>query len=212
MSSLTRSNFRRLFTTTPKFPYLIVQSQQWKHQNVWHPTSVHSQQTIKIPERCFWFLHSWLWTSKCRLKKSLLLRNNDIRLKFWPEIPKDLSLWGNPACYILSRISDIPIATPRIAPQMLKVLALDVKWPGIDRDALNAYQKLWKGHVFQGGFIIYELLKDFTNCRNMSHKAVIFGSTLFCPTALRDHSFSTYAKFSVKLTFLTPWHAHVRKR
>ena len=145
-------------------------------------------------------------------EKSLLLRNNDIRLKFWPEIPKDLSLWGNPASYILSRISDIPIFTPRIAPQMLKVLALDVKWPGIDRDALNAYQKLWRGHVFQGGFIIYELLKDFTNCRNMSHKAVIFGSTLFCPTTLRDHSFSTYAKFSVKLTFLTPWHAHVRKR
>ena len=27
---------------------------------------------------------------------------------------------------------------------------------------------------------------------------------------LWDHSFSTYAKFSEKLTFLTPWYAHVR--
>ena len=28
----------------------------------------------------------------------------------------------------------------------------------------------------------------------------------------RDHSFSTYAKFSEKLTFLAPWYAHVRVR
>ena len=27
-----------------------------------------------------------------------------------------------------------------------------------------------------------------------------------------DHSFSTYAKFSEKLIFLTPWYAHVRVR
>ena len=29
---------------------------------------------------------------------------------------------------------------------------------------------------------------------------------------LRDHSFSTYAKFSEKLTFLNPRHAHVSAR
>ena len=31
-------------------------------------------------------------------------------------------------------------------------------------------------------------------------------------TADWDHSFSTYAKFSEKLTFLTPWYAHVSVR
>ena len=29
---------------------------------------------------------------------------------------------------------------------------------------------------------------------------------------IRDHSFSTYAKFSEKITFLTHWYAHVRVR
>ena len=29
---------------------------------------------------------------------------------------------------------------------------------------------------------------------------------------IRGHPLSTYAKFSEKLTFLTPWHAHVRVR
>ena len=28
-------------------------------------------------------------------------------------------------------------------------------------------------------------------------------------SSIRDHSFSTYAKFSEKLTFLTPWYIHV---
>ena len=28
----------------------------------------------------------------------------------------------------------------------------------------------------------------------------------------KDHSFKTYAKFSKKLTFLTPWYGHVRVR
>ena len=29
---------------------------------------------------------------------------------------------------------------------------------------------------------------------------------------VRDHSFSTYVKFSEKLTFFTPWYVHVRVR
>ena len=34
----------------------------------------------------------------------------------------------------------------------------------------------------------------------------------FVSLCARDHLFSTYAKFTVKLTFVTPWHAHVRVR
>ena len=36
----------------------------------------------------------------------------------------------------------------------------------------------------------------------------IFYSFVLCAVFKRDHSFSTYTKFSKKRTFVTPWHAH----
>ena len=40
----------------------------------------------------------------------------------------------------------------------------------------------------------------------MLHRIANGGEILLC---VRDHSFSAFAKFSEKLTFLTPWNTHV---
>ena len=39
---------------------------------------------------------------------------------------------------------------------------------------------------------------------------IICNTFLYLFTTLRDHLFSTYAKFSEKLTFFTPWNTHER--
>ena len=47
------------------------------------------------------------------------------------------------------------------------------------------------------------------------YSIILRGPVLFGATSLsisRDHPFSTYAKFSEKLTFLTPRYAHIRLR
>ena len=41
-----------------------------------------------------------------------------------PEIPEDLKLWRRPACQMLSKALDISSATARVAPDLLKALAI----------------------------------------------------------------------------------------
>ena len=43
------------------------------------------------------------------------------------------------------------------------------------------------------------------------HSVKLF-SVILCGKVNRGHPLSTYAKFSEKLTFLTPWYAHLRVR
>ena len=43
----------------------------------------------------------------------------------------------------------------------------------------------------------------------MPHKAIC---TLLITSSIRDYPFNTYAKFSEKLTFLTPSYAHILVR
>ena len=45
-----------------------------------------------------------------------------------------------------------------------------------------------------------------------SRKRRYFSDFKLVKTSITDHPFSTCAKFSKKLTFLTPWYAHVRVR
>ena len=44
------------------------------------------------------------------------------------------------------------------------------------------------------------------------HDVLSYSRKLIHAKCLRDHSFSTYAKFAEKLTFLTHWYAHVRTK
>ena len=54
----------------------------------------------------------------------LLLRKEEIRPNIWPEIPWDLGLWSRPACQTLSKALDTSSATARLAPDLLKDLAI----------------------------------------------------------------------------------------
>ena len=51
-----------------------------------------------------------------------------------------------------------------------------------------------------------------TKQRWIYQKQPLRGILKWCPEHLRDHPFSTCAKFSEKLTLLTPWYTHVRVR
>ena len=48
--------------------------------------------------------------------------------------------------------------------------------------------------------------KIFQIMHDMFLEAIVTFMSYFC---IRDHSFSAYAKVSGKLTFLTPWYAHM---
>ena len=53
----------------------------------------------------------------------ILPRKEEIRANIWPEIPYDLRLWRS-ACQSLSKALDISSATARVAPDLLKALAI----------------------------------------------------------------------------------------
>ena len=53
----------------------------------------------------------------------------------------------------------------------------------------------------------------FISCTNISPSFIVILNNInfkFFEFVKRDHSFDTYAKFSEKVTFLTPWYAQVR--
>ena len=54
----------------------------------------------------------------------LVPRKEEIRSYMWPEILSDLSSWRRPACQTLSKALDISSATARVAPHLLKALAI----------------------------------------------------------------------------------------
>ena len=58
------------------------------------------------------------------IRTLLLLRKEEKRIKTWPEIPWDLSLWKRPATQTLSKALDISSAAARVAPDLLKALAI----------------------------------------------------------------------------------------
>ena len=74
-----------------------------------------------------------------------LLRKDEIRPNIWPEIPYDLSLWSRPACQTLSKALYMSSATARVAPDLLKALAIlsdtTVRRFAVDREDLKPYWK-----------------------------------------------------------------------
>ena len=95
----------------------------------------------------------------------------------WLEIPKDLSLWRRPACQTLSKSLDISSAKARVAPGLLKALAIlpdaTVRRSAVDGEDLKPYIK---GYIFQGDqeLIIYKFFKDFTNHWKKTNMAIVF--------------------------------------
>ena len=85
------ANFGYAFPTNP-YPsrHLLVQSQQWKHQNnVWNLTKVNNKDTdvndvvlvsllltLYKLYTLFWCFHCWLWTSKWSLGQILIISEN----------------------------------------------------------------------------------------------------------------------------------------
>ena len=57
-------------------------------------------------------------------RSHLLLRKEEIRLNIWPEFPQDLSLWRTTACQTVSKALDISSATARVAPDLIKAVAI----------------------------------------------------------------------------------------
>ena len=71
----------------------------------------------------------------------LLLWKEEISSKIWPEIPLDLSSSRRPACQTLSKVLNISSATARVAPDLLKTLAIlsdtTVRRSAVDQEDLK---------------------------------------------------------------------------
>ena len=78
----------------------------------------------------------------------LFLRKEELRQNIRPEIPQDLSLWRRPTCQTMSTALDISSATTRVAPDLLKALAIlsdtTVRRSAVDQEDLKPYWKSQK--------------------------------------------------------------------
>ena len=63
-------------------------------------------------------------------------------------------MWRRPACQTLSKALDISSATARVAPDLLKALAIlsntTVRRSAVDQEDLKPYWKSEKGHISLG--------------------------------------------------------------
>ena len=115
----------------------------------------------------------------------------------WLEIPKDLSLWRRPACQTLSKALDISSAKARVAPGLLKALAIlpdaTVRRFAVDQEDLKPYIK---GYIFQRDqeLIIYKFFKDFTNHWKKTNMAIVFSCRL-SPYILKYRDWTTNETF-----------------
>ena len=80
---------------------------------------------------------------------------------------------------------DISSATARVAPDLLKALAIlsdtTVRRSAVDQEEPKPYWKSEKGHISLGvqQTIIYKVIKDFANHRKKTNKAVGFSCRPF---------------------------------
>ena len=81
----------------------------------------------------------------------LLLRKEKIRLNIWSEIPQDLSLWRWPAYKTLPKALDISSAAARVAPELIKALAIlsdtTMRRSAVDLEDLKPYWESEKDHI-----------------------------------------------------------------
>ena len=114
----------------------------------------------------------------------LLLKKGKIRPNIWPEIPKYLTLWKRPACQTLSKALGKSNATARVAPDLLKALAIlsdtilrrfAAVWEDLktySKSEKRSHSSLWSTSLLFTSFsnlfvvnkpIIYKVFKDFTH-------------------------------------------------
>ena len=90
-------------------------------------------------------------------RSSLVLRKDEIRQNIWPEIRQDVALWSRPVCQTLSKILDISSAKARVAPELLKALAIlsdtTVRRSAVDREDLKLYWNHKKGDFSRGSTV-----------------------------------------------------------
>ena len=60
----------------------------------------------------------------CKNFSSRITQSHLLLTKDEPEIPQDLSLWRRPICQTLSKALDMSSATARVAPDLLKIVAI----------------------------------------------------------------------------------------
>ena len=72
-------------------------------------------------------------------------------------------MWSRPACQTLSKALDIPNTTARVAPDLLKALAIlsdtTVRISAVDWEDLKPYWKLEKGEISLGDSIVYKFFQ-----------------------------------------------------
>ena len=102
-------------------------------------------------------------------------------------------MWSRPACQTLSKALDISSATARVAPDLLKALAIlsdtTVRRSAVDREDLNHIGSQKKGHVSLDDQNSYYLQVFQTiNHRKKTNRAVVFSCRPF-PNILKykDH-------------------------
>ena len=83
---------------------------------------------------------------------------------------------------------------------------LSSKFPKSNRFGKNTHQELSRICQLFGSIVNMKCWRKTSCLRSECSKL-----QCSCTQTSRDHSFSTYAKFSEKLTFLTPWYTHVRE-
>ena len=108
-------------------------------------------------------------------RSCLLLRIEEIRGNIWPKNQWDLSLRRRLTCQTLSKPLDISSATTRVAPDLLKVLAIlldtTVRRSAVDQKDQKPYRKSEKKTFLSviSNAIIYRFFKDPTNHRKKTN-------------------------------------------
>ena len=125
-------------------------------------------------------------------RSCLLLRIEEVRANIWPENQWNLSLWRRLTCRTLSKPLDISSATARVAPDLLKALAIlldtTVRRSAVDQKDLQPYRKSEKKHF--SWWLTMLLFTSFSKIlhRKKTNWVVVFSCRHFPNILLyRDH-------------------------
>ena len=88
----------------------------------------------------------------------------------------------------------------------------DIFWPKIVAVKVNTMLKQVKSSLLRYPMLELALHLFLSDEEVGLFISLCLESLVIAVFGIRGHSLSTYAKFSEKLTFLTPWYAHVRVR
>ena len=115
----------------------------------------------------------------------LILRKEEIRSNIWFEIPWYLSLWRRPACQTLSKALGISGATPRVAPDLVKVFNNSIghnclkisKWSGRPKTILEIRKKPYFSR--SSTILLFSSFSKTTKNSKKANSSVVFSSRPF---------------------------------